>query len=117
MLTLAFVVLCAAALIGSSLALLPVPPHRALPVVHGVVGAAGLGILLRASTRSSKHAAMGTAGFDRVSAALLGGALLLGLSIAARDWFDRPRTAALIGAHAGFAIAGLTVLLALIALG
>ncbi|HUC11006.1 MAG TPA: hypothetical protein VL985_11365 [Stellaceae bacterium] len=117
MLIFAFVVLCAAVLIGAPLALVPQPPHRALPVLHGAAGAASLGILVAAITHSSTRAAMGTAGFDRISAALLGGTLLLGLLIAARGWRGRRPNAALIGAHASVAVAGLTLLLAVIALG
>jgi hypothetical protein len=60
---------------------------------------------------------MGTAGFGDVSAALLVFALLLGLVIGRAAWRGRRPAGALIGAHAGAAVAGLVVLLALIALG
>jgi len=122
----AFVILCAAALIGLGLAVryLRGPTARparptigSIPAVHGAVGAAGLAVLLAALGRPRPPAAMGTAGFGATSAALLGLALFLGLFIAATIWRGRRPAGALIGAHAGFAIAGLVVLLARIVLG
>jgi hypothetical protein len=126
MTALAFVILCAAALIGLGLAVryLRAPTSRparptiaSIPAVHGAVGAAGLAVLLATRGRPRPPSAMGTAEFGAASAALLGLALLLGLFIAATIWRGRRPAGALIGAHAGFAIAGLVVLLALIVLG
>jgi hypothetical protein len=120
---LAFAVLCAAALIGVGLAVRYLrgstarPARPTIPAVHGAVGAAGLAVLLAAHGRQRPPSAMGTAGFGATSAALLGLALLLGLVIAAALWRGRRPAGALVGAHAGFAIAGLVVLLALIVLG
>jgi hypothetical protein len=123
---LAFAILCAAALIGLGLAVRYMrgatarparPTIASIPAVHGAVGAAGLAVLLATLGRPRPPTAMGTAGFGATSAALLGLALLLGLFIAATIWRGRRPAGALIGAHAGFAIAGLVVLLALIVLG
>jgi hypothetical protein len=123
---LAFVILCAAALIGLGLAVRYMrgptarparPTIGSIPAVHGAVGAAGLAVLLAALGRPRPPAAMGTAGFAATSAALLGLALFLGFFIAATIWRGRRPAGALIGAHAGFAIAGLVVLLARIVLG
>ncbi|MGC2524752.1 MAG: hypothetical protein WA417_19290, partial [Stellaceae bacterium] len=60
---------------------------------------------------------MGTAGFRTTSAALLAAALLLGLVMARAAWRRRRPAGMLVGAHAGFAIAGLVLLLALLVLG
>jgi hypothetical protein len=123
MLTLAFATLFIAALIGSGLALLFLrgpaarPPHRAIPAVHGAVGTASLALLLTALRRDALRPVMGTAGFGRTAAALLVLALAFGLVILAAAWRRRRPNVALVGAHAGFAIAGLVVLSALIALG
>ena len=123
---LAFVILCAAALIGLGLAMRYLrgltarrarPTIGSIPAVHGAVGAAGLAVLLAARARPRPPTEMGTAGFGATSAALLGLALVLGLFIAAAMWRGRRPAGVLVGAHAGFAIAGLVVLLALIVLG
>jgi hypothetical protein len=123
MLKLAFVMLCAAALIGAPLAFLRMrepaarQPPPTLPALHGVIGAASLAVLLAALPTARGQAAMGTAGFDRISASLLALALVFGLTIACIVWRGRRPSGALIGVHAGLAIAGLALLLALIALG
>jgi hypothetical protein len=123
MIELAFGVLCAAALIGLGLALVYLqgraakPPHPAVAALHGVVGATSLVILLAALSRPQPHDVMGAAGFGGVSAALLVLALVLGLAIGTAAWRGRRPSGALVGAHAGFAVAALVMMLALIALG
>ncbi len=123
MIALAFVILCAGTLIGLGLALVYLrgpgarPPHRAVPALHGAVGAAGLVVLLAALSRPQPHSVMGTAGFGGASAALLVFALLLGLAIGRAAWRGRRPAGALVGAHAGVALASLVLLLALIVLG
>jgi hypothetical protein len=122
MLTLALVMLCAAALIGAILAVVYMREtetslHWALPALHGLVGAASLAILLAAIPDLPKQTKMGTNGFAGASATLLACALVLGLSIAATVWRRRRPNGAVISVHAGFAIAGLALLLALVALG
>jgi hypothetical protein len=123
MTTLAFATLCAAALLGSGLALFYLrssaarPPHWAVAVLHGGLGAASLALLLVARSHGVPHAAMGTAGFGRAAAGLLAVALALGLLILGASWRRRRPSGALVGAHVSFAVAGLVVLWALIRLG
>ncbi|HEY3911497.1 MAG TPA: hypothetical protein VGM07_16655 [Stellaceae bacterium] len=123
MIELAFGILCAAGLVGLVLALIYLrgpgvaPPHPAIPAVHGGIGAVSLAVLLTALDRGRRHHAMGTAGFGRTAAGLLALALVLGLAIAVAAWRRRRPAGALVGAHAGLAIAGLVLLWALIALG
>jgi len=120
---LAFGILCAAGLIGLGLALRYLrgaaasPAHAAIPALHGMVGTAGLAVLLAVLNRPHPPSAMGTAGFGDISAALLVLALLLGLAVALAAWRGRRPAGAVVGAHAGLAIAGLVMLLALIVLG
>jgi hypothetical protein len=92
------------------------PMPAALPPLHGVFGAAGLAALILALRRGLPASSLGTAGFGPSAAALLGLALALGLVMIAPAWRRRRRPGALVGAHAGLAIAGLVVLLALVAL-
>jgi hypothetical protein len=120
---LAFGILCAAALLGLALAVSylrrsPARPHRAaVAVLHGAAGTAGLAVLLAALRGAPPRDAMGTAQFGQIGAALLAAALVLGLAIAWAAWRQRRAPGALVGAHAGLAVAGLVVLLALVALG
>ncbi|HTV44371.1 MAG TPA: hypothetical protein VMF05_03560 [Stellaceae bacterium] len=123
MIKLSFAILCVAGLCGMALAVVhlraarPASAQSALAVLHGVIGAAGLAILLVDLDHMPRQHAMGTTGFGRTSAVLLALALLLGLTIAAVRWRRRRPNGALIGVHAGLAIAGLVVLSALLALG
>lgn len=123
MIELALGISCAAGLIGLALALLYLRGpgtralHPAIPALHGAVGAASLAVLLLALGGGRPPGRMGTAGFGRTAAALLAAALALGLSMAVAAWRGRRPSGALVGAHAGLAIAGLVVLWALIALG
>lgn len=120
---LAFCILCAAAALGLGLAFVHLrgpqgwTPHPAVAAVHGALGAAALVVLLAALARPRPQSAMGTAGFRTTSAALLAAALLLGLVMARAAWRRRRPAGMLVGAHAGFAIAGLVLLLALLVLG
>ena len=121
--TLALATLCVAALSGAGLALVYLrgpaarPPHWAIAAMHGGLGATGLALLLAARDRDVPRAAMGTAGFGRTAAGLLALALALGLLILGAAWRRRRPSGVLVGAHVGFAVAGLVVLRALIALG
>jgi hypothetical protein len=116
-LPLAFGLLCAAAALGGGLWLVYLQ-GRALPpriaALHGIIGAAGLALLTAALSRGLPSSGMGTAGFAPTAALLLAPALALGLSFALRR--GRPN-GALVGAHAGLAIAALVLLLSLVALG
>ncbi len=121
MLDLAFLILCAAALIGGALAIAHMrgpqakPPHRAVPLVHGILGGASFGVLIAALRRGLPQTGMGTSGFGVIAAGLLGLALVLGLALGLAWRYRRP-PGALVGAHASLAIAGFVVLLTLIAL-
>jgi hypothetical protein len=123
MLKLALLLLIAAALMGIPLGFFYMREcasrslHPTIPAVHGIVGAASLAVLLAAIDHPPVPRAMGTAGFGRVGAALLALSLLLGLAIVGAAWRCRRPSGVLVGAHACSAIAGLVLLLALIALG
>jgi hypothetical protein len=98
---------------GQALAATPLPASVAL--LHGVLGALGLAALLAALGRGVAATGMGTAGFGPLAALLLGLALVLGLALARRSGRRRPPPL-LLETHAGLAIAGLVLLLALVAL-
>jgi hypothetical protein len=121
MLVPAFALLCAAVLIGAGLAVAYLrgpqakPPHRAVALVHGMLGGAGLAALLAALRHGLPQTGMGTSGFGAITAALLAAAFALGLALAV-TWRWRRPSGALVGAHASLAIAGFVVLLTLIAL-
>jgi hypothetical protein len=115
-LRLAFGLLCAAAAIGGGLAVVYLrdrPTPQALAALHGILGAASLALLLAAMRRGLPAHGMGTAGFGPTAAALLALALTLGFFFALRR---RRPAGALVGAHAGVAIAALVLLLTLVAL-
>lgn len=120
---LAFGILCVAAALGLTLAFSYMrrsPARRrrlAVAALHGALGILGLAVLLAAVSGKQPQDAMGTAQFGRIGAALFAAALVLGLAIGWTAWRRRRAPGALIGAHAGLAIAGLVVLLALVALG
>ena len=122
MLALAFWLLCAAAVIGGGLAVAYVrglaakPPPSAILVTHGLLGAASLGALLLALNRGLPWTGFGTAGFGPTAAILLALALALGLRVAWLTWLGRRPSELLVGSHAGLAIAGLVLVLTLVAL-
>ena len=122
MLAAALVLLCAAAIVGAGLAVLYVrgpqakPPPAAVLAGHATLGAASLAVLLLALGRGLPQSRMGTAGFGPTAAALLALTLAFGLLLAAASWRRRRPSEMLVGTHATLAIAGLVVLLALVAL-
>lgn len=122
MLTLAFALLCGAAMLGAALAIrcLAGSPARpmpaALPPMHGLSGAAGLGALILALCHGLPESDLGIAGFGPIAVALLGSALAFGLAMIPAAWRRRRPAGTLVAAHAGLAIAGLVVLLTLVAL-
>jgi len=122
MLHLAFAVLAAAALFGAGLAILylrgPSAPRlpRALPLVHGALGAAGLILLTVVLRHGLPPTDNGTAGFGLVAAGFFGLALVLGLLIATVAWRGRRPGGLVVATHASVAIAGIVVLAALVAL-
>jgi hypothetical protein len=122
-LTLSFVILAVAAAVG---ALLAIPflrggearrAHWAVTLGHGVVGAAGVGVLIVGLVRGIPTSGMGTAGFGTGAAVLLALALALGILIALSTFGRRRPGATLVGVHASLAIAGLVVLWAFVSLG
>ena len=122
MLALAFIVVCGAAAIGGWLAIAylngasTTPPHAVIRVAHAAFGISGLALLLFALERRRPPAGMGTGGFGVIAGGLLALALGVGLSLARASWRQRRPAAVLVGAHTSLAIAGLVMLLALIAL-
>lgn len=123
MLHLAFAVLAAAALIGVGLVAFylrgPSMPRLplALPLAHGALGAAGLVLLIVVLRHGLPPTDNGTAGFGIIAAALFGLALALGLVIACVAWRGRRPGGLVVASHASVAIAGLVVILTLVALG
>jgi hypothetical protein len=90
---------------------------RAVRLSHAGFGIAGLGALLLSLQTSGPASQMGTAGFGPTAAVLVALALLLGLALARAFWQRRRPNELLVGFHAGLAIAGLVLLLALAGLG
>ena len=123
MLDLAFGLLCAAALLGTGLAILYLkgasakPPAVSVLVAHAALGAAALVVLVVALSRGLPQTGMGTTGFGRVAGVLLALALAVGLMLAHAARQRRRPSELLVGTHAGLAIAGFVVLLTLVALG
>jgi hypothetical protein len=118
MLLLSFSVLVAAALLGSCLAALHLPTGKAmlpgwpLGLLHGLLGAAGLVMLLLALRGPPRGEAMGVGPFGRIAAVLLAMALLAGLAtLAVRLRYGRVPGLA-IGIHATIAISGVVILAA-----
>ena len=85
--------------------------------IHGVIGAIGLVELIVALGRHRALAPMGLGGFGAGAEILLGLALSLGLFVAAAGWRGHRSSGFLVGAHATAAIAGLTLVLAIVSLG
>ena len=133
MLDAAFTLLACAASLGAFLALgflregdaappaarAPRPRLPRLGLVHAGLGGTGLLVLLAAlhDHNTAIHPAAGVAGFGSIAAALIGIALLFGLSILATARAGRGRASILIAVHATLAISGLVVLIALVSLG
>ena len=92
------------------------PPRAAIRIAHAALGASGLAVLLYALWRSPLQAGMGTAGFGVIAGGLLALTLAVGLLLAHVTPRRRRPAAVLVGAHASLAIAGLVMLLALVAL-
>jgi hypothetical protein len=121
--TLAFILLAVAAAAG---ALLAIPfmrgkevrrAHWVVTLGHGVLGAAGVVVLLVGLWRGVPVSGMGTAGFGPGAAVLFGLALALGVFIALASFARRRPAATLVAVHASLAIAGLVVLWAVVSLG
>lgn len=87
-------------------------PPLGVGIGHGVVGAAGLVVLLLALRGPVRGVAAGVGSFGTLSAVLIGGALLTGAALLLLK-----RKGAVMAIHAGIAICGYVLLLAWNSLG
>ncbi|MGH7122275.1 MAG: hypothetical protein ACREFP_25330 [Acetobacteraceae bacterium] len=116
MLERSFVVFCVAVVLGIVLASLHLRPEGPRPPwqlgnLHGIIGAAGFGLLLIALGGAPRGLTNGTAPFGVFAAGLFALALLAGLGLFGLLVAGR-RPGFLIAVHAGLAIAGFVVLAA-----
>jgi len=126
MLSLSAAILAAAVLLGAILATLHLRADGAsrLPswflgpagAMHGLLGAAGLAVLVLALQGPVRGAATGTASFGTIAAILLATAFAAGLGIALAHLRRARPPGALIGLHALLAISGVVILAAYILL-
>jgi hypothetical protein len=119
MLTAAFLILTAAVLIGTLLAILHARGEAALRVpwpagvLHGLIGIAGFVCLLLALRGPPRGLDEGMASFGMIGAVLIALAALAGLAILATFRMKRQgRAGTLIGIHATLAISGFVILAA-----
>lgn len=122
MLTDAAFVLIGAVTLGALLAVVQLqapgkpPISWAVAMLHGVLGAAGLAMVL-AAPAAARGAETGTTGFRAVAVGLLVIALLLGVLILRARIARRRLSFTLVGVHALFAISGVVLLGAYLAVG
>jgi hypothetical protein len=120
MLALAFGLLCGAALIGGVLVVCFLnaarPAPTAVALAHAVLGTAGLAALLLALRHGLPRTGFGTAGFAPAATALLALALALGVLLANGGLRRRRAAVIIVATHAGLAITGLVLVLAILAL-
>jgi hypothetical protein len=89
-------------------------PPAMVGLLHGVIGAIGLGVLLLVLRGPARGVAAGVESFGTTSALLFSAALLTGIAVLMR----RQRVSAvLIAIHSGFAVTGYFLLLAWNSLG
>ena len=117
MLLAAFAILCAAVLLGSTLAILGLRgPRAALPVpltaVHGLFALGGFVCLLIGLQGPPRGAAEGVGSFGMVAAAMLALALAAGGCALGSRLLKTPLTGLLVGVHATLAVAGFVFLTA-----
>jgi hypothetical protein len=112
----AFAVLSAAVLLGLLLAALYLRaaddryPHWSIGAAHGTIGAIGLALLLAALGEPTRGVALGAGSFRLIAAAMLGTALLAGLTIPLLWRRRRALLSATIALHAIVAVAGYLIL-------
>lgn len=117
MLIAAFIVLAAAVLLGSGLAVAHLRSEAAAAVpawlgaLHALLGLGGLGLLALALRGPPRGLTQGTASFGMISAALIALAALFGGGILARR-LRASRAGALLGIHATLAVSGFVMLAA-----
>jgi hypothetical protein len=123
MLDAALIALFIAVLFGSWLAVLHFdgrPPERApwpLALMHTGLALGGFALLAVALQAPPRGAAQGTAGFGITAAALLAGAIALGLGVFVRFRLRRRGAGVLVGFHAMLAVSGIVVLAAYVLAG
>ncbi|HVC60173.1 MAG TPA: hypothetical protein VND19_07440 [Acetobacteraceae bacterium] len=123
MLLLSFVLLLIATGLGTALAALHLragiarPPGWPLGASHGLLGAAGLGVLLFALRGPPRGEAMGVAAFGRIAAVSLVAALLAGIAVLAARLRYRRVPSLVIAIHATIAVSGVVILAAYTLLG
>ncbi|MDR3528934.1 MAG: hypothetical protein P4L90_00040 [Rhodopila sp.] len=87
-------------------------PPLAAGIVHGIIGGAGLAVLLVALRGPARGVEAGAGSFGTISAVLFASALLIGLVVLALR-----RNTVVMAIHAGIAIFGYALLLAWSSLG
>ncbi len=118
MLLLSFLLLATTALLGTALATLHLRadgarlPNWAFGAIHALLGLAGFAILFQTLGDPPRGAAVGVAGFGRLSAILLAMALLSGLLPLTSRLRRRRRSNFAIGIHATLAVSGVVILAA-----
>ena len=116
MLSASFVVLLAAVLLGTVLAILYLrggaAPPASLAILHGVTGIGGLACLGLSLDGPSRGLDQGAASFGAISAVLMMLAALCGIGVLLMHRVKRRRAGALIGLHASLAVSGFVVLAA-----
>jgi hypothetical protein len=123
MLDTAFDVLAAAALIGAGLAVhfargpAVRRPPAAFALVHAALGVIGLALLMLVLRHGVSATGNGTSNFGTIAAGFFVVALLFGLLIAFAGWRRGRPGGLLVATHASLAIAGIVMLLTLVALG
>lgn len=123
MLNAALIALVIAVLFGSWLAVLHFdgrPPERApwpLALLHAGLALGGFALLAVALQGPPRGADQGTAAFGITAAALLAGAIALGLGIFVRFRLRRKGASALVGLHAALAVGGIVILTAYVLAG
>jgi hypothetical protein len=123
MLTIAFILLAGAVLLGSVLAVLhlrrsgAVAPPVPLAAAHGLLAMGGLACLLLALCGPPRGLETGTASFGALAAALFALAALAGGGILASHLLKRRVAGTLIGIHATLAVSGAVILAAYLVAG
>jgi hypothetical protein len=118
MLLLSLVLLLIAASLGTALAALHLrvgnsrPPRPEPGALHGLLGVAGLAALLLALRGPPRGEAMGVGAFGRISAMLLGIAVVAGLVVLIARLRYRRAPSLVIGIHATIAVSGVVILAA-----
>ena len=98
--------------LGSLYMLFERPPSRltAVSIVHGIVGAAGIAVLLLALRGPARGVKYGAGAFGSFSAGLLVAALAGGLTLLAAHLRRRPVPVGLVAIHGMFAVVGYVLL-------